>query len=606
MAPPPLVALNRATLGFGARPLFADISVGIARGERICLVGRNGSGKSTLLKALAGLVELDAGERFVQPGALVAYMPQDPEFRADSTAADHVLEGLPPGDRDPATRRYLAETALAEAGIDPDQGLANLSGGEARRISLARAFVGEPDVLLLDEPTNHLDIPAIEWLEARLARFRGAVLLISHDRALLARASERVLWLDRGTLRSLDQGYAGFRDWSDAVLAAEAAEQHRLDKKIATETVWLHQGISARRTRNMGRVRSLQALRQERAQRVEVGTARLGTAGVQQGGRLVLELDHVAKSFAAGASTRTIVKDFSTRVLRGDRVGIIGPNGAGKSTLLKLMLGSLAPDRGTVRQGSDLVPAIFDQRRDALDADTSVWETLTGGKGDTVFVQGQPRHVVSYMRDFLFDDSQARQAAGSLSGGERNRLLLAKVLARESNLLVLDEPTNDLDMETLDLLEEMLSDYAGTLLLVSHDRDFLDRLVTSVIAVEGGGEVAEYVGGYTDYARQRAPRPAPALPPRRPYRPQAAEKSARPARLGFRDQHELQRLPARIEQLTEQKRALERRLADQGFYTRDPAGFAQASARMAEIEGELAAAEDKWLELELKRAEFEG
>ena len=612
MAVTPSVALTDATIGFGGVPAFSGISVGIASGERICLVGRNGSGKSTLLKALAGLIDLDAGERFVQPGAAVAYMPQEPVFRVGSTAAGHVLEGLPLHHDGPDAQRYLAEAILAEVAIDPDRPLTNLSGGEARRISLARAFVAAPDVLLLDEPTNHLDIPAIEWLEARLAAFRGGVLLISHDRALLTRASNRTLWLDRGRLRSLDQGYGRFQEWSDSVLAAEAAEQDRLDKKIAGETVWLHQGISARRTRNMGRVRALQALRQERAQRVEIGNVQMGATGVRQGGRLVLELDHVTKGFPADplrpdAMGRQVVKDFSTRVLRGDRVGIIGPNGAGKSTLLKLMLGSLAPDSGTVRQGSNLLPAVFDQHREELDGNSTVWEILAGGRGDTVFVQGQPRHVVSYMRDFLFDDRLARHAAGSLSGGERNRLLLAKVLAQESNLLVLDEPTNDLDMETLDLLEEVLSDYAGTLLLVSHDRDFLDRLVTSVIAVEGDGKVTEYAGGYTDYLRQRPQRAATDGPSGRRFEQRVTRpKAAQPARLGFKDQRELRRLPGLIESLTSERGKLEQRLADPGLYGSDPAGFADASSRLAAIEAELAAAEDKWLELELKRSEIEG
>jgi ATP-binding cassette subfamily F protein uup len=610
MAVTPSVSLVRATFGFGEPPIFTDISVGVARGERICLVGRNGSGKSTLLKALAGLVVLDSGERFVQPGAMVAYMPQDPAFRPGETAADHVLEGLPGHDDRSGTERYRAEAILAELGIDPDRPLVALSGGEARRISLARALVGEPDVLLLDEPTNHLDIPAIEWLEARLAAFRGAVVLISHDRALLARLSQRVLWLDRGQLRSLDQGYARFEEWSEGVLAAEAAEQDRLDKKIASETVWLRQGISARRTRNMGRVRALQSLRQERAARVAIGNVRLDAPGVSRGGRLVLELDHVGKSFPAGeeegaAAGRPIIRSFSTRVLRGDRVGIIGPNGAGKSTLLKIMLGEMAPDRGTVRRGSNLMPAVFDQRREALDGTKTVWETLTGGRGDTVFVQGQPRHVVSYMRDFLFDDRLARHAVASLSGGERNRLLLAKVLAQESNLLVLDEPTNDLDLETLDLLEDVLSDYEGTLLLVSHDRDFLDRLVTSVIAFEGGGDVAEYVGGYTDYLRQRTVRPAAAPPAGRAAKP-PPPKPTQPVRFGFKDKHDLQRLPGLMDALAREKQALERRLADPALYGDDPAGFARASERFASVAAELTAAEDKWLELELKRAEIEG
>ena len=601
---PPLVALRDATLGYGGRPLFDDASVAVARGERICLVGRNGSGKSTLLKALAGLVELDRGERFLQPGAHVAYMPQDPVFDPAMTIAEHVALGLRP-DESLERERYKVEAMLAEIGLEPGRRLVGLSGGEGRRISLARVFVGEPDVVLLDEPTNHLDIPAIEWLESRLGEYRGAVLMISHDRAFLTRLSRRTLWLDRGRLRSLDEGYAGFDDWVDGILAAEAAEQARLDKKIAVETVWLHQGISARRTRNMGRVRALLSLRQERAQRVGIGTVKLGGAQTQAGGQLVVEFKHVAKRFpkTEAAEEKVIVTDFSTRVLRGDRIGIIGPNGAGKSTLLRLLTGELEPDSGTIRRGTNLTPAYFDQRRLGLDGAATLRENLVGKDGDTIFVQGRPRHVMSYLRDFLFDDRQAVQPVDSLSGGERNRLLLAKVLAQPSNVLVLDEPTNDLDMDTLDLLEELLADYDGTLFLVSHDRDFLDRLVTSVIAVEGNGKVAEYVGGYTDYLRQRPP---PAAPKPRPAEKPAPARAEKPksARLGFREQQDLARLPDVIDALTGEKQLLEQKLADGALYASDPAKFAASTARLEAVTKELAAAEDRWLELEMKRSEL--
>ena len=601
---PPLVALRDATLGYGGRPLFDAASVAVSRGERICLVGRNGSGKSTLLKALAGLVELDRGEWFLQPGAHVAYMPQDPVFDPAMTIAEHVAFGLRP-DESLERERYKVDAMLAEVGLEAGRRLVGLSGGEGRRVSLARVFVGAPDVVLLDEPTNHLDIPAIEWLESRLGEYRGAVLMISHDRAFLTRLSRRTLWLDRGRVRSLDEGYAGFDDWVEGILAAEAAEQERLDKKIAVETVWLRQGISARRTRNMGRVRALIGLRQERAQRVGIGTVKLGGAQTQAGGQLVVEFKHVAKSFpkTEAAEERIIVTDLSTRVLRGDRIGIIGPNGAGKSTLLRLLTGELEPDSGTIRRGTNLNPAYFDQRRLGLDGAASVRENLVGKDGDTIFVQGLPRHIMSYLRDFLFDDRQAVQPVDSLSGGERNRLLLAKVLAQPSNVLVLDEPTNDLDMDTLDLLEEVLADYDGTLFLVSHDRDFLDRLVTSVIAVEGNGKVAEYVGGYTDYLRQR---PAPAAP-----KPKAAEKPAaiqvekpKSARLGFREQQDLARLPGVIDALTTEKHKLEQKLADGALYASDPSGFAAGTARLEAVTHELAAAEDRWLELEMKRSEL--
>jgi ATP-binding cassette subfamily F protein uup len=465
-------------------------------------------------------------------------------------------------------------------------------------VSLAQALVGDPDVLLLDEPTNHLDIPAIEWLEMRLQGFRGAILMISHDRAFLTRLSRRTLWLDRGRLRVTDRGFAAFDEWSEGILAAEAAEAARLDKKLVTETRWLRQGISARRTRNEGRVRALLALRKQRAQRVELRQARLGTAATEAGGQLVVEAEHIAKSFGE----RSVVTDFSTRVLRGDRVGIIGPNGAGKSTLLKILTGELSADSGRVRLGWNLIPATLDQRRARLDPEATPWTTLTGGKGDTVFVRGTPRHVVSYLRDFLFEDRQMQGQIKGLSGGERNRLLLAKVLAEPSNLLVLDEPTNDLDMETLELLEDLLADYDGTLFLVSHDRDFLDRLVTSTIAVEGDGQIDEYVGGYTDYLRQRPPRieePRPQKTPSKSADPRADRKP--PPRLTFKDQQELDRLPKRMSALETERAALEERLADAGLYARDRAGFEEASRRLDTLAAELAQAEDRWLELEAKR-----
>ncbi len=600
MAAPPLLALRDASVSFGGRSTFAGISVALGAGERACLVGRNGSGKSTLLKALAGLIEIDSGSRFQQPGARVAFMPQWPALDDTLSANDFVAAGLPPDATD-ADRRYRVAAALDEVSVRPERPLADLSGGESRRLSLAQALVGDPDILLLDEPTNHLDIEAVEWLEERLAAHQAGLLVISHDRAFLQRLSRRTFWLDRGALRELDQGYAAFADWSEAILAAEAASEARADKRIASETLWLRQGISARRRRNQGRLARLFAMREARAQRVTAGKAKLGAIGAETGGRLVIEAEGIAKSFPSDSGSTVIARNFSTRILRGDRVGLIGRNGAGKTTLLGMLTGAIAPDSGTVRHGTNLMPVVLDQKRVTLDPDRTLWETLTEGGGDTIFVQRRPLHVASYLKDYLFEERQFRAQVSTLSGGERNRLLLAKALAQPSNLLILDEPTNDLDMETLDLLEEVLADYDGTLLLVSHDRDFLDRLVTSIIAVEGDGIVHEYVGGYTDYVRQRRAPLRPKATARPAERIAAAQGERAPSRLSWKEQRELENLPAQIAALETEKAAIEMALADPAHYAGDRAALAAAATRHHALIAELAAAEERWLTLAERR-----
>lgn len=589
MAKPPLLALRDATVRFDGRPTFSDVSVALGTGDRVCLVGRNGGGKSTLLKALAGVIELDGGTVFRQPGARIAYVPQQPVFDPTLTARAFVRQ---------SAEAHMADAALDEVGVPADRLLENLSGGESRRVSLAHALAGDPDILLLDEPTNHLDITAVEWLEERLAAQRAGLLLISHDRAFLTRLSNRTLWLDRGRLREHDKGYADFESWSEGILTAEAATEQKLDRLIAKETVWSREGISARRKRNQGRLRRLYSLRNEKAQRISLGVAKMGSVSAQDGGKLVIDAEGISKSFG----DKVILRNFSTRIMRGDRIGIIGRNGAGKSTLINILAGTMAPDSGTVRLGTNLQAATVDQFRAALDPEQTLWETLTEGGNDTVFVQGKPQHVASYLKEFLFEDRQFRAKVSTLSGGERNRLLLARILARPSNLLILDEPTNDLDMETLDLLQEVLSDYDGTLLLVTHDRDFLDRLVTSTIAVEGDGVVHEYVGGYSDYLRQRRAPPAPKPAAKTPAPAASPERPRTVTKLSYKDQRDLESLPGRIAELESEKILLEAALAEPGSFAGDRAAFDASLKRHHQVATDLAAAEERWLAL-AERAE---
>jgi ATP-binding cassette subfamily F protein uup len=595
---PPIIALKAASIGFGQRQLFAGLDIGVGRGERACLVGRNGTGKSTLLKAMAGLVDLDAGERFVQPGVRVSYLAQETPATGGTTVAQHVEGGLPAG-----TAAHKIEEVLSRLQLDGARPLASLSGGEARRASLARALAGEPDVLLLDEPTNHLDLLTIEWLERHLADYAGGVLLISHDRAFLARISDRTFWLDRGRLRMLERGYGEFEAWSDVILEEEEKTLAKFDKRIESETEWLGRSITARRKRNEGRKRRLLEMRAARASWVgAAGRAKLAAATEDSRSRLVIEAEGLSKSFVGDdGAMRPMVKDFSTRIMRGDRIGIIGPNGAGKTTLVRLLTGQLAPDTGTVRLAKTVNPAYFDQRRASLDPTKTLWNTLVPDGGDHVLVRGRPRHVVAYLRDFLFDEKQAKTLVGSLSGGERNRLLLARTLAQPSNLLVLDEPTNDLDIDTLDLLQEVLDEYEGTLLLVSHDRDFLDRLVNGTFALAGDGRVREYAGGYSDYLVQsqgdRATAPRPRVVERKKKPPPRPQRE----RMSYKETRELESLGKEIDALTRERNALEAQLADPALYERDRAAFDDATRRIGDARARLAEVEERWLELEMRR-----
>jgi ATP-binding cassette subfamily F protein uup len=601
--PSPLLLLRDASLTFSGTPLLAGAVLGVAAGDRICLVGRNGSGKSTLLRIAAGLVEPDAGERFVQPGARVSYLPQEPDLSGFATTLAYVEAGF----EIDASDHHRAVYLLKELGLTGTEEPAALSGGEARRAALARALAPLPDILLLDEPTNHLDLHGIEWLERELGTMRAGIVLISHDRRLLEQLSRTTVWLDRGVTRTLDEGFAAFEEWRDAILDQEAREQHKLGRKIAMEEDWLRYGVAARRTRNQHRLAELHALRRQRKEHWRaVGSVRLDAAQADLSGRLVAEAKGIVKSYAG----RPIVRDFSTRIMRGDRVGLIGPNGAGKTTLLNMLIGALPPDSGEVKLGTNLAAVVLDQRREALDPGQSLASSLTGGAGDTVSLAGQNRHVIGYMKDFLFRPEQARTPVSMLSGGERARLLLARAFARPSNLLVLDEPTKDLDMETLDLLQERLAEYPGTVLLVSHDRDFLDRVVTSVIASEGKGRWIEYAGGYSDMLAQR-PASAAVSPAGGDRSPRSAARSAapgplRPRRMSFSEQRALETLPARIASLQAQVEALNGELADPGLYARNPDRFAVKTTALAAAHRELTAAEDQWLTLEMRREEIEG
>jgi ATP-binding cassette subfamily F protein uup len=598
---PPLIQLKDVALTFGGTPLLTGVELSVSPAERVCLIGRNGSGKSTLLKIAAGLVEADSGSRFVQPGATIRYLPQEPDFAGHATTLAYVEAGLGPGDD-----HYAARYLLEQLGLNGDKNPENLSGGEARRAALARVLAPSPDILLLDEPTNHLDLPTIEWLEGELDSRRSALVLISHDRRFLTNLSRATAWLDRGQIREIDRGFAAFESWRDEVLFEEEREQHKLDRKIVNEEHWLRYGVSGRRKRNVKRLGNLFALREQRKNyRGAAGSANLAAAEAEKSGRLVIEAKNVGKTYGE----RKIVENFSIRIQRGDRVGIVGPNGAGKTTLVNLLTGADQPDSGSVRLGANLEMATLDQHRESLDPKSTLGEALTGGRGDHVMVGGKPKHVVSYMEDFLFAREQMRTPLEVLSGGERGRLMLARALAKPSNLLVLDEPTNDLDLETLDVLEEMLGDYEGTVILISHDRDFLDRVVTSVIAPDGKGQWIEYAGGYSDMLAQRGSdlkRDEVKAPPTEKKEPKAAVPApASKRRLNFNEKHALETLPKTIAKLQADIAKQQRLLDDPNLYAKDRKKFEDVSTAIAKAQTELAAAEDRWLELEVLREEIE-
>jgi ATP-binding cassette subfamily F protein uup len=603
MAAPPLLLLQDIRLTLSGKPLLDGAELSVGPGERLAFVGRNGSGKSTLLRIAAGELEPDGGTRFFQPDASVRYLPQEPDLSGFPTVLDFVEAGLNPTD-DPYRARYL----LNDLGLSGDELPATLSGGEARRAALARVIAAEPDIMLLDEPTNHLDLPAIEWLEKTLRASRSALVIISHDRRFLENLSRATVWLDRGRTRRLDKGFGEFETWRDQVLEQEELEMHKLDRRIVNEEHWVRYGVSGRRKRNMNRMGRLDDLRQERRESRKVaGQVKMEVSQAQLSGKLVIEAERISKSYGE----RVIVNDFSIRIMRGDRVGIVGANGAGKTTLIKMLIGELTPDSGKVTLGSNLEIASLDQRRVTLQPEWTVKDALTGGGGDWVEVNGQRKHFAGYMKDFLFQPEQARTPVTKLSGGERGRLMIARALSLPSNLMVLDEPTNDLDLETLDLLQELIADYPGTVIVVSHDRDFLDRVATSVVVSEGDGGWQEYAGGYTDMLAQRGygvggeplarevkvKSSAPAV---------ASQSSNAKKKLSFKQKHALETLPKRMEELQATQAKLQKELDDPSLYKRDPKRFAELSQAFAKAADKLAKAEEEWLDLEMLREAVEG
>ena len=602
MARAPLLQLSGVSLTFGGEPVFDDLGLVIQPGDRVALVGRNGSGKSTLMKVMAGLVEPDRGDRVVPAGVSVGYMEQDPDLSGFATLGDYAASALDEGEH------YRVEMAAEGLKFRPETPVSSASGGEKRRAALAKLMAEAPELMLLDEPTNHLDIEAIEWLEAQLRDTRAAFVLISHDRAFLRALSKATLWIDRGQVRRRDAGFEGFEEWRETVWAEEDDARHKLDRKIKAEAKWAVEGISARRKRNQGRVRALAELREERSSQIRrQGTAAMELEAGTQSGKRVIEATGLFKSFG----DLTIVRDFDLRVLRGDRVAFVGPNGVGKTTLLKMLTGEIQPDQGKVVLGTNLDIAVFDQTRAQLDPNASLWDNLTGdpsmrvsGQADQVMVRGVPRHVVGYLTDFLFDERQVRAPVRSLSGGEKARLLLARIMARESNLLILDEPTNDLDVETLDLLQDILGEYPGTVLLVSHDRDFIDRVATTTVALEGQGRATAYPGGWSDYAAQRGV--AAAERDARPNTPTAstpkpeARRSTDP--LTFTERKRLEDLPTQIARLEAEIAKLTAFLSEDGIFLREPVKVARATQLMVERQTALARAEEDWLALEEKAA----
>jgi ABC transport system ATP-binding/permease protein len=612
----PTLRLDNVSLSFGLKPLLDHVSLQIRKGERVCLLGRNGEGKSSLLQLITRQIVADSGEVWVRPGRRVASLAQEVSAATDTTVREVVLSGTSGHASEEDWQLQLqADQVMSRLDLKPDAPMSALSGGWRRRAMLGRALVSEPDLLLLDEPTNHLDINAIVWLENMMMEFAGALLFVSHDRAFVRRVATRIVELDRGQLRDWPGSYDDYVRLKAAALETEAKHAALFDKKLAQEEVWIRQGVEARRTRNEGRVRALEQLRRDRvARRERIGQVDMQVQAAALSGKLVFEAEHLDLSFAGATGDAVpVIRDFSVRIQRGDRIGIIGPNGCGKSTLIKLLVGELQPTAGRIKRGTKLEIAYFDQQRDQLDSQASIMDNVTGGSGDSVVINGKARHVSGYLRDFLFPPERLQAPVSMLSGGERNRLLLARLFARPSNLLVMDEPTNDLDADTLDLLEEMVSQYTGTLLLVSHDRAFLDNVVTSTLVFEGDGRIGEYVGGYADWLRQTGGKPgratssaaaaiAAGAPTAAAKRQPAAARPDVARRLSYKEQRELAGMPETIERLEQEQSQLQSLLNDADHFKRRQQGAADARQRLAVLAAELEAAYARWDTLESAKA----
>jgi ATP-binding cassette subfamily F protein uup len=606
---PPLLTLADIYLTFGGTPLLEGAALTIEERDRLCLVGRNGSGKSTLLKIAADLVEPDDGERFIKPGVTVQYLEQEPDFSSFATVLDYVEEGFHEGEAD-----YRASYLLEQLGLDGTERPTDLSGGETRRAALARVLAPEPDILMLDEPTNHLDVTTIEWLESELKQMSSSIVLISHDRRFLTNLSMRTLWIDRGETKNLNAGFAQFEDWREEQLLQEEQQRHKLDRKIVREEHWLTYGVTARRKRNQKRLGDLYALRAEKKQMKARQTRKFDRENItawesERSGKLVIEASGISKSY----DEKQLVRDLTIKINRRDRIGLVGPNGAGKTTLIRMLTGELEPDSGTVRLGAKLEIVTLDQKRESLDPAATLQDILTGGGGDQVSVGGEQRHVISYMKDFLFLPEQARTPIEALSGGERGRLMLARAFAKPSNLLVLDEPTNDLDLETLDLLQELLGDYSGTVILVSHDRDFLDRVVGSTLVVENGGHWVSYAGGYSDMLEQRRLTAKEGSNSEKPggqksdkKRPSNGKEPKSRGKLSYKDKYALEIIPRQMEELEQLMKSLQTKLDDPDLYARDPQTFEKTVKDLEKAQQQHSELEDEWLRLEMLREELEG